>query len=61
MASPPTFTFDHPELGHMIGIVQPDNVVQFRAIPYATLPARFKQSVLLDRLPEGKTDFTKPG
>ncbi|PSN60221.1 alpha/beta-hydrolase [Corynespora cassiicola Philippines] len=45
----------------MIGIVQPDNVVQFRAIPYATLPARFKQSVLLDRLPEGKTDFTKPG
>ncbi|KAJ4400723.1 hypothetical protein N0V91_008464 [Didymella pomorum] len=27
-----TYTFHHPELGSMTGIIQPDNVVQFRAI-----------------------------
>lgn len=56
-----TYTFDHPELGPMIGLVSPEKVVQFRAIPYATLSARFKQSVLLDNLPGTNRDFTKRG
>ncbi|EFQ94408.1 hypothetical protein PTNB73_03967 [Pyrenophora teres f. teres] len=44
----------------MTGIIAPDNVVQFRAITFATIPGRFKQSVLADGL-SGKEDFTKPG
>lgn len=56
-----TFTFNHPELGPLTGLIQPDNVVQFRAIPYATIPGRFKRSILLDRLPDGNTSFTTHG
>ena len=56
-----TFTFEHPELGSLTGIITPENVVQFRAIPYATIPARFKRSVLLTDLSETGRDFTKPG
>ncbi|KAI4684026.1 hypothetical protein J4E81_009189 [Alternaria sp. BMP 2799] len=58
--APQTFTFHHADLGSMTGIVTPDNVVQFRAVPYATIPARFKQSVLSDTL-AGKKDFTEHG
>lgn len=45
----------------MTGIITPDNVVQFRAIPYATLPGRFKQSILLETLSATNRDFTQPG
>jgi carboxylesterase type B len=46
----------------MTGLLLPDNVVQFRAIPYATIPARFKHSVLLDSLSSNSPrDFTKHG
>ncbi|KAF2471238.1 alpha/beta-hydrolase [Lindgomyces ingoldianus] len=45
----------------MTGIVTPDNVVQFRAVPYATIPSRFQQSVLLNDLFSTSRDFTKPG
>ncbi|KAH7398951.1 Alpha/Beta hydrolase protein [Phaeosphaeria sp. MPI-PUGE-AT-0046c] len=55
-----TFTFNHAQLGPMTGVITPDNVVQFRAIPYATIPARFKQSVLKTDS-GGETDFTKHG
>jgi len=58
--TPQTFTFHHADLGPMTGIVTPDNVVQFRAVPYATIPARFKQSVLSETL-AGKKDFTEHG
>jgi hypothetical protein len=58
--TPQTFTFHHAELGRMTGIVTPSNVVQFRAIPYATISGRFKQSVLSETL-AGKEDFTKHG
>ena len=57
---PPTFTFDHSDLGPMTGVVTPEDVVQFRNIPYATLPGRFKRSVFLDRLPTTR-NFTKFG
>ncbi|KAF3048341.1 hypothetical protein E8E12_011706 [Didymella heteroderae] len=56
-----TYTFDHPELGSLTGIIQPHNVVQFRAVPYATVPARFKRSILLNKLPAHKTNFTEHG
>jgi 4-aminobutyrate aminotransferase-like enzyme len=56
-----TFTFNHAELGHMTGVVTPENVVQFRAVPYATIPARFKQSILLNTGSETNEDFTKLG
>ncbi|KAF3052390.1 hypothetical protein E8E11_011442 [Didymella keratinophila] len=56
-----TFTFHHPELGSMTGIIQPDNVVQFRAVPYATISARFKRSVPLDSLPANKIDYIEHG
>lgn len=58
--APQTFTFHHADLGPMTGIVTSDHVVQFRAVPYATIPARFKQSVPLDTL-AGKRDFTEHG
>ena len=57
---PSTFTFHHADLGPMTGVIIPSNVVQFRAVPYATIPARFKQSVLAETL-AGKYDFTKHG
>ncbi|KAG9185962.1 hypothetical protein G6011_02518 [Alternaria panax] len=58
--TPQTFTFHHADLGPMTGIITPSNVVQFRAVPYATISARFKQSVLAESL-AGKDDFTKHG
>lgn len=58
---PQTFTFHHPELGSLTGLIQPDNVVQFRTVPYATIPARFKRSILLDSLPADKTVYTEHG
>ncbi|KAF2121248.1 Alpha/Beta hydrolase protein [Lophiotrema nucula] len=45
----------------MTGHVEPNNVVQFRAIPYATIPARYKRSILLDSLETTNRDFTKHG
>lgn len=61
MTAQSTFTFHHPDLGPMTGILSPDNVVQFRAVPYATIPARFKQSILLDSVFQHSKDFTKHG
>ncbi|RAR10733.1 alpha/beta-hydrolase [Stemphylium lycopersici] len=59
-SSRPTFTFNHAQLGPMTGVIAPDNVVQFRAIKYATIPARFKASILAETL-SGKEDFTQHG
>jgi carboxylesterase type B len=57
------FTFEHPSLGSMTGLILPGtpDVVKFRAIPYATLPGRFKHSVLRENLHGHSRDFTKPG
>jgi hypothetical protein len=56
-----TFTFNHLDLGPMTGVVSPDDVVQFRAIPYATIPGRFRRSVLLDNISATSRDFTRFG
>ncbi|OQE36801.1 hypothetical protein PENCOP_c011G07625 [Penicillium coprophilum] len=76
MTTTPTFTLDHPQLGsltgrlvddqHADGQTVTDPVVHFRSIPYATIPARFSQSVLLDHIPDHfddrpRGDFTKYG
>lgn len=55
------FTFNHVKLGPLTGVVVPKNVVQFRAIPYATVPARFKQSILNSKFPETDGDYTEYG
>lgn len=62
MTTTPTFTLNHPQLGSLTGRLidhqhadgQPvtEPVVHFRSIPYATIPARFSQSVLLDHIPD---------
>ncbi|KAL2826701.1 Alpha/Beta hydrolase protein [Aspergillus cavernicola] len=76
MATTPTFTLDHPQLGSLAGRLinrqhadgQPvtEPVVHFRSIPYATIPARFSQSVLLTHIPDHfdhrpHADFTQYG
>lgn len=44
------FKLDHPSLGSLTGRKQNDDVLQFRSIPYARIPARFRQSVMVDDL-----------
>ncbi|KAJ5193359.1 Carboxylesterase type B [Penicillium cf. viridicatum] len=76
MTTTPTFRLHHPQLGSLTGRLidhhhadgQPvtDPVVQFRSISYATIPARFSQSVLLDHIPDHfddrpHGDFTQYG
>ncbi|KAH7089867.1 Alpha/Beta hydrolase protein [Paraphoma chrysanthemicola] len=63
MSSQDTFTFAHPILGPMTGLISPEtpSIVRFRSIPYATIPSRFQHSQLLTSLPTHSRDFTKPG
>lgn len=63
MAMPTTYSFKHPVLGLLTGVVSPETpeVVTFRAIPYATLPGRFQHSVLRENLNGVSHDFTKVG
>jgi carboxylesterase type B len=58
-----TFVFEHPTLGSMTGIILPETpeVVKFRAIPFATIPGRFKKSILRKSLNGTSRTFTKPG
>ncbi|KAF2845240.1 alpha/beta-hydrolase [Plenodomus tracheiphilus IPT5] len=58
---PSTFTFRHRELGSLEGLISPTNVVQFRAVPYARIPARFQRSVIVDADASAKRDCTKSG
>jgi carboxylesterase type B len=63
------YTFEHPQLGALRGrhvSQETPNVIDFRNIPYANVPTRFKPSVLLDHIPEGfdqrpHRDFTLRG
>lgn len=65
-----SYTFHHPSLGALTGLITPASpsasVVSFRSIPFAIVPGRFKQSVLLDHIPksssgEANSDFTNYG
>lgn len=55
------YTFHHPTLGEIYGVKRGHDVVQFRGIPFASIPARFRQSVLTTSLPHQPFDATKPG
>lgn len=45
-------TFNHSQLGDIIGWERGNDIVQFRGIPYADIPGRFRQSVLKEELPQ---------
>jgi hypothetical protein len=52
-------TFKHSTLGTLRGVSPTPNVVQYRCIPYASIPARFKHSQLIDHI--GDFDATQYG
>jgi len=54
-------TFTHPLLGLLTGLTNPSTpqTTQFRSIPFASIPTRFRQSTLLTHIPSSHTrDFT---
>jgi hypothetical protein len=56
-----TCDFEHPILGRLVGQRRNRNVVQFRSIPYASVPGRFRQAKLIEELsPKQRmcTDYT---
>ncbi|KAF9775799.1 hypothetical protein IL306_006068 [Fusarium sp. DS 682] len=56
------YTFNHPKLGSIIGFARDDDVVQFRGIPFASVPGRFRQSVLrAGQLPSQPFNARQPG
>ena len=55
------YHLDHPILGPIIGLARGSDVVQFRGIPFASISARFRQSVLAESLPSEPFDARIPG
>jgi hypothetical protein len=58
---PQQYTFQHKKLGGIVGLTRGSDIVQFRGIPYAQIPARFRQSSLRTHLPSQPFDARKPG
>ncbi|KAF2811791.1 alpha/beta-hydrolase [Mytilinidion resinicola] len=56
-----TLAFVHSKLGRLEGLHFLPTVAQFRAIPFATVPGRFRQSVLLTDLSSTDRKFTQTG
>jgi carboxylesterase type B len=55
-------TLSHPQLGSIKGLVPISGVHQFRSVPYATIPHRFADPVVVESLGvEGSFDATKFG
>lgn len=52
---------EHATLGELTGLDRGNDIVQFRGIPYASIPARFRQSVLCTGLPTRPFDATQTG
>jgi carboxylesterase type B len=64
MSTTQTQTFTHPVLGPLTGLTNPStpHTTHFRSIPFALIPARFRQSTLLTYIPSShRRDFTKYG
>ncbi|PVH81523.1 alpha/beta-hydrolase [Cadophora sp. DSE1049] len=66
MSQPKPHTFIHPLLGPLTGLSglpHTPNTTQFRSVPFASIPSRFKQSVLLDHIPSssGSRNLTQYG
>jgi carboxylesterase type B len=57
----PCYKLAHPSLGDINGISRGSEVVQFRGIRYASIPGRFRQSVLRTSLPQEPFDAIEPG
>lgn len=53
-------TVSHPSLGRLSGRRIRSSVLQFRSVPFATIPGRFRQSVLVKNLGDER-DFTEYG
>ena len=47
---------NHPKLGRVKGAIVHQNLVQFRSLPYASIPKRFARSELLHQLPGQETE-----
>jgi len=56
-----SYDHQHELLGEIKGITRGDEIVQFRGIPYASIPARFRQSKLVEQLSQQPFDATQPG
>ncbi|KAJ9413309.1 Alpha/Beta hydrolase protein [Fusarium oxysporum] len=56
-----SYHFKHEHLGEVIGLERGTDIIQFRGIPYATIPARFRQSILNGTLPSQPFDARQPG
>lgn len=52
--------YHHETLGVLRGLLR-NEILQFRGIPYASIPARFRQSVVLEKLPQQPFEATEPG
>lgn len=61
ITKPSKVTFDHGKLGSLIGWERGNDIVQFRGIPYASIPGRFRQSQVCTELPSQPFDATNPG
>lgn len=55
------YSYNHPDLGELRGVIGEDGVAQFRGIPFARIPERFKHSELLQSLDGYKRDFSRWG
>jgi hypothetical protein len=55
------FQFKHDTLGDLIGLQRGDDIVQFRGLPFASIPRRFAQSQLQTTLPKIPYDARLPG
>ena len=51
LSEPKQHSFNHEKLGHIVGWTRGTDIVQFRGIPFAAIPGRFRQSVLETSLP----------
>lgn len=59
--APQSYDCHHDSLGEIKGITRGEHIVQFRGIAYASIPARFRQSELVEQLPQVPFDATQPG
>lgn len=61
MASATDYHLNHPQLGELVGFQRGDDIVQFRGIPFAEIPGRFRQATLLESLPSTPFNAQQPG
>jgi hypothetical protein len=57
---PQPLEYQHDTLGELRGLLR-DDILQFRGVPYASIPARFRQSVVVEKLPHTPFDASEPG